>query len=453
VVVERIRRNARRTLRLCAAVAVTCAGVAITTPHAGAATAPQVDATVTSASMHLAAPVVAVAATPTGRGHWRAGRDGGVLTAGDARFYGSATRIWHDAIVGLATTPDGRGYWLVDRGGAVFAFGNARFHGSMGGKPLNRPIVGMAATRDGRGYWLVASDGGVFAFGTARFRGSMGGKPLNRPIVGMAAHPRGSGYWLVASDGGIFSFDAPFKGSMGGKPLNQPVVGMAAAPGGDGYTLVAADGGLFQFGASRFFGSAANACTGAPAVGVAVSPGSVGYWIAFANAQTFAFSPTHAPPRCAPDASGKVGLMQADLFTRLNQERAARGLPAVKWDQHLANYATMWSAYMKTVGFRHSNIGSLLGVYNYVGENIAAGTAGTKAGALHGAWMRSSGHRANILAPGFTRVGIGVYCAPDGSLWLTQEFARLSTQGSPPPAGSVPPLNPIVRSDEGSLSC
>jgi hypothetical protein len=108
---------------------------------------------------------------------------------------------------------------------------------------------------------------------------------------------------------------------------------------------------------------------------------------------------------------------------------------------------------MATNGFRHSNIGSLLGPYNYVGENIAMGSAGTTAGALHVAWMNSSGHRANILAKGFTRVGIGVYCAPGGSLWLTQDFGRPTSAGSPPPAGSTPPLNPIARPDGGSLHC
>ena len=134
-------------------------------------------------------------------------------------------------IVAVAATPDGKGYWEVASDGGVFDFGDAAFEGSMGGQHLNAPIVGMAATPDGKGYWEVASDGGVFNFGDAAFVGSMGGQHLNAPIVGMAATPDGKGYWEVASDGGVFSFgDAGFYGSMGGTTLNKPIVGMASRP-------------------------------------------------------------------------------------------------------------------------------------------------------------------------------------------------------------------------------
>ena len=64
------------------------------------------------------------------------------------------------------------------------------------------------------------------------------------------------------------------------------------------------------------------------------------------------------------------------------------------------------------------------------------------AGAVHGAWMESDGHRRNILQTGYDRVGIGVYCAPDGSLWATQEFAggdgKTLDASTPPPGGSAP---------------
>ncbi|MGH8976881.1 MAG: CAP domain-containing protein, partial [Acidimicrobiia bacterium] len=288
----------------------------------------------------------------------------------------------------------------------------------------------------------------------ARFFGSTGGIRLNRPIVGMAATPTGRGYWMVASDGGIFSFgDARFFGSTGGIRLNRPIVDMASVPNGQGYVMVAEDGGVFLFGQAQFYGSAAGACPGAPASGVAMSRTSPGYWITFGDARTYAFTPTSAPPRCASDAAGAAA---QDFFSRLNAERAARGRPALAWDGGLAGYATMWSRDMAVHGFRHSNLSNMWGVgsYNSVGENIAMGNGpGTTAGMLHTAWMRSDGHRRNMLSGGFDVVGIGVYCAPDGSMWATTSFGHRSAAGPSSGAGAVPPLNPIVRGDAGSTHC
>ena len=184
-------------------------------------------------------------------------------------------------LVGIAATPSGKGYWLVASDGGIFSYGDARFHGSTGGIHLNAPIVGMAATATWNGYWLVASDGGIFSYGDARFHGSTGGIHLNAPIVGMAATPTGKGYWLVASDGGIFAFgDAHYFGSTGGIRLNQPIVGLAATPSGRGYWFVAADGGVFTYGDAHYFGGlgASDGARG-EVFGIARS-GAHGYWLA-----------------------------------------------------------------------------------------------------------------------------------------------------------------------------
>ena len=161
--------------------------------------------------------------------YWLAGADGGIFTFGRASFFGSmGGKPLNAPVVGMAAAPTGQGYWEVASDGGVFSFGTASFYGSMGGKALNAPVVGMAAAPTGQGYWEVAADGGIFTFGTAGFFGSMGGRRLNAPIVGMAAAPTGKGYWEVAADGGIFTFGtAGFFGSMGGKSLDAPVVGMA----------------------------------------------------------------------------------------------------------------------------------------------------------------------------------------------------------------------------------
>ena len=237
-----------------------------------------------------AATVVGMAATPSGKGYWLAGSDGGVFAFGDAGFLGSAADLdLQKPIVGIAATPSGRGYYLVASDGGLFAYGDATFAGGEGGQPLTKPIVGMTVDKGTGGYWLVASDGGLFAF-NAPFEGSEGGQPLAKPVVGMAPTATGKGYWLVASDGGIFSFgDSHFEGSEGGQRLNKPVVGMAPTASGAGYWLVASDGGIFAFGDATFYGSDGAITLAQPVVGMAATPTGKGYWLVAADGGIFAF--------------------------------------------------------------------------------------------------------------------------------------------------------------------
>jgi hypothetical protein len=78
--------------------------------------------------------------------------------------------------VALCVTPTGRGYWVCGSDGGVFSYGDAAYHGSIpepgGADVLNAPIVDMACTPDGGGYWLLGADGGVFTFGNALFYGA-----------------------------------------------------------------------------------------------------------------------------------------------------------------------------------------------------------------------------------------------------------------------------------------
>jgi hypothetical protein len=77
--------------------------------------------------------------------YWLVASDGGVFAFGDAGFFGSTGAIaLKKPIVAAAATPSGRGYWLVASDGGVFAFGDAGFFGSTGGTALNKPIVSIA---------------------------------------------------------------------------------------------------------------------------------------------------------------------------------------------------------------------------------------------------------------------------------------------------------------------
>ena len=55
------------------------------------------------------------------------------------------------------------------------------------------------------------------------------------------------------------------------------------------------------------------------------------------------------------------------------------------------------------------------------GENVAAGYA-TAASVVDG-WMNSSGHRANILDPSFTHIGVAVANAAEGTPYWTMVLA------------------------------
>ncbi len=133
-------------------------------------------------------------------------------------------------VVGMAATPSGQGLLARRRPTAASSTtATRRSSAPWAGRHSTLPVVGMAATPSGQGYWLVAADGGIFAYGDAAVPRLHGRAAPQRPVVGMAATPSGQGYWLVAADGGIFAYgDAVFDGSTGAIHLNRPVVGMAA---------------------------------------------------------------------------------------------------------------------------------------------------------------------------------------------------------------------------------
>jgi hypothetical protein len=198
--------------------------------------------------------IVGEAQTTSG-GLWLAGSDGGVYAL-NAPFFGSVAGVHLAApIVGIAADPLTGGYLLAGADGGVFAF-NSPFSGSLVGKQLKGPIVGIAVDPITGGYWLVGSDGGVFAF-NAPYLGSLSGRNLGAPIVGIAPTPTGDGYWLVGADGGVFTFgDAPYLGSLGGQHLGGRIVGIAPTLSGDGYWLAGSDGGIFNFGDATYLGNA-----------------------------------------------------------------------------------------------------------------------------------------------------------------------------------------------------
>lgn len=123
--------------------------------------------------------------------------------------------------------------------------------------------------------------------------------------------------------------------------------------------------------------------------------------------------------------------MEAELFELVNSERLQRGLGALTYDSSLVPVARGHSEEMLELGyFSHvspntGTLGDRLSAgevsYTSAGENLAYAP---DVGIAHRGLMQSDGHRANILEPSFERIGIGILSAPDGTIMVTQLFAR-----------------------------
>jgi len=108
----------------------------------------------------------------------------------------------------------------------------------------------------------------------------------------------------------------------------------------------------------------------------------------------------------------------------------------LQWDDRLAAVARMHSEEMARNGyFSHEGADgsspasrvSMAGIkWRSTGENIASCGSVSEAQSL---FMNEpkfqQNHRWNILNVNYTHVGVGVARAPDGSLYVTQEFAQL----------------------------
>ena len=122
--------------------------------------------------------------------------------------------------------------------------------------------------------------------------------------------------------------------------------------------------------------------------------------------------------------------VENEVLNLVNKERQKAGLKPLEMDWELARVARMKSQDMAQKNyFSHQSptYGSPFDMmknfgiqYKLAGENIASGQ--TTPAAVMVSWMNSSGHRANILKPEFTHLGVGYYRGGSyGHMW-TQMF-------------------------------
>jgi uncharacterized YkwD family protein/spore coat assembly protein SafA len=132
-----------------------------------------------------------------------------------------------------------------------------------------------------------------------------------------------------------------------------------------------------------------------------------------------------------PDQSS-VKALEAEVVRLVNIERSKKGLQALKADWEISRVARYKSQDMiNKKYFSHTSptYGSpfkmleTFGIrFSSAGENIAYGQQ-TPAAVMK-SWMNSSGHKANILSPSYTHIGVGLAKSSSGVCYWTQMFTK-----------------------------
>jgi uncharacterized protein YkwD len=135
----------------------------------------------------------------------------------------------------------------------------------------------------------------------------------------------------------------------------------------------------------------------------------------------------------ASPAGATLTRSEASLLVAMNQVRAAHGLAPLHADSTLERAARAHSIDMLRHNyFAHGAFSSRMHAFRaagpFLGENLAwgEGSAGSAAHIVQ-LWLASPEHRANLLRPGFTRVGlaapVGAFQGIGGVAMVTADFA------------------------------
>ncbi len=168
----------------------------------------------------------------------------------------------------------------------------------------------------------------------------------------------------------------------------------------------------------------------------------------------------YAPRKSAAPQYAKGGLCSAAelkyiselVLSKVNAERRRAGLATLSSDSGLARLATSHSSDMIRRNFfahvnpdgedavaRAERMGvpsySVRGLYKIgVAENVGLLSRGNLKGygeirtsediasVMMDIWMKSRGHRENILSPDYGLLGVGVVCDSEGTYYFTQNF-------------------------------
>jgi len=128
---------------------------------------------------------------------------------------------------------------------------------------------------------------------------------------------------------------------------------------------------------------------------------------------------TAAPPTPAHDPAA----YSAAVLAAVNDERRARGLPALAHDACADRYADEQAARMAARGaMGHQSLEPVLAACGTTRAAENVGQGDVSAQRMVAAWMASDGHRRTILDPALTAVGTGAARGTDGRWYACQVF-------------------------------
>lgn len=151
------------------------------------------------------------------------------------------------------------------------------------------------------------------------------------------------------------------------------------------------------------------------------------------------YTQPYRPPQTQPspgsgggsaiEPSSGLTVEEQEMLNLINQERARAGVAPLTVDMRLVELArkksqdmvarNYFSHYSPTYGSPFDMLKAAGISYRAAGENIAGAPSVARA---HAALMGSSGHRANILNPNYTLVGIGIVSGGPYGKMFTQLF-------------------------------
>jgi uncharacterized protein YkwD len=145
----------------------------------------------------------------------------------------------------------------------------------------------------------------------------------------------------------------------------------------------------------------------------------------------------------SPDATAG-GPGAATYLSRMNHERADQGIAALTSMADLTAVADRWAAHMAATGRLEHNpqLTSEVSNWRSVGENVGRGPTVDD---LDRAFYASPEHRANILDPDFSEVGVGA-ARSSGNLWIAVVFRDPLSHPSTerPPSTAATPVAPVA---------